>query len=261
MTSNESDDDKLSPEALARIRRQPTPKELDRLVDNQIEELVSGGKLYKFRTEHRCRICQDTPLRTTVNKLLAHGLSYKEILEAISAVNDSRPKSKRISLDSIRNHSKKHFPIDEPAGHVFRKILEEEADKQQKDWVGGIGSQITLYAYLKTMESKGYATLTDPETPISAVEGMNASIKLHELIKAESDTAQIAEVYQKLNTVIQVVKKVVPQEDWARIIAAIEAAEAGVIDVEVMDVEEQQPRVGGIDPDLLDALGEDPSQY
>ena len=207
--------------------------ELQKEVSRQIEELTVAGKMHQFSIEKRCRVCRDNTTRNTVNKLLAYGTSFVDILEILAPVNEALPKERRISKSSLYTHSRRHFPLEDASAAVFRKIMEEETEKTGGDWIDGIGSQINYYTYLKTMETKGFQNLMAPGTEVTPVEGMNASQRYHELIKEEADAAQVAEAYQKLNVIINAVKaNVKDPEILGSIIRSVEAAERGVLDVE-----------------------------
>ncbi len=224
---------------LERIRN-GSRDEVRRIVERQLGEIAVNGKVYKFKIEKRCRVCQDPAVRTTVNRLLVTGLSYANILVALEPVNANRDANSKINYNSIRTHAIRHLPIEDPAAAIYRRIVEEEADRNHQDWVDGVGSQVNFMSYLKTVEAKAFANLVNPATEVSIKEGMDASKMLHELKKEELDTQKIADAYYKLDTLIKAVKKVVPQDQWDQILKAVDAAERGeeYIDVQIEDEEE-----------------------
>ena len=64
----------------------------------------------KVPPEPRCRICRNDQVRTKVNDLLATGASYAMVLRALGDDNAKLEKRDRVTIDSIRNHTARHFP-------------------------------------------------------------------------------------------------------------------------------------------------------
>jgi hypothetical protein len=77
-------------------------------------EVVPGAD--GFRLEPRCRICRNDQVRTKVNDLLATGTSYAMVLRALGDDNAKLDKRDRVTIDSIRNHTARHFPVQQVAG-------------------------------------------------------------------------------------------------------------------------------------------------
>ena len=69
-------------------------------------EVVPGS-----HPEPRCRICRNDQVRTKVNDLLATGASYAMVLRALGDDNAKLEKGDQVTIDSIRNHTARHFPI------------------------------------------------------------------------------------------------------------------------------------------------------
>ena len=74
-----------------------------------------------FHLEPRCRVCRNDTLRIKVNNLLASEASYTMILRAL---RDDNAKPDRVTIDSIRNHTVRHFPVQNVAKPTYRRILE-----------------------------------------------------------------------------------------------------------------------------------------
>jgi hypothetical protein len=64
-----------------------------------------------FHLEPRCRVCRNDSLRIKVNNLLAGGTSYAMILRALRDDNAKLDKPDQVTIDSIRNHTDRHFPV------------------------------------------------------------------------------------------------------------------------------------------------------
>jgi hypothetical protein len=82
-----------------------------------------------FHLEPRCRICRNDDVRKTVNDLLASGSSYAFILRALEQDNAKRD---RVTIDSIRNHTARHFPVQNIAKATYRNILERRASHGER---------------------------------------------------------------------------------------------------------------------------------
>jgi hypothetical protein len=70
----------------------------------------------------------------------------------------------RVTIDSIRNHTSRHFPVQQVARATYREILERRAQDNDIDFVKSVATAITPMAFLETVMVKGYETLVDPDT-------------------------------------------------------------------------------------------------
>lgn len=77
-------------------------------------------------------------MRIKVNDLLASGVSYAMILRAIETANSSLDKRDRITIDSVRNHTARHFPVQHVARATYREILERRATENGIDFIEGV---------------------------------------------------------------------------------------------------------------------------
>lgn len=204
-----------------------------------------------MKIEGRCRVCQTEDVRRLVNKLLSHGLGYTEIVSCLEPINKTRRKNQQITLNSVREHSRRHFSVQEPARALYRTILERRAKESEADYIRGIGHHVNVMSYLETMMVKGYQELVSEERNVSVEMGMNAGIKLHKLIQADKSTQNAAEQLHQMNKIIAAVKEVVPETYFTAILAKLEDNEVASIkpaeprDVEDVDIDE----IDEIDPD------------
>ena len=88
--------------------------------------------------EPRCRVCRNDHVRTKVNDLLASGASYAMILRALEDDNIKLENGDQITVDSIRNHTARHFPVQNIARATYRDILERRAQENGIDFVNGV---------------------------------------------------------------------------------------------------------------------------
>ena len=135
-----------------------------------------------FHLEPRCRVCRNDTLRTKVNNLPASGASYAMILRALRDDNAKLDKPDRVTIDSIRNHTVRHFPVQNIAKATYREILERRAQANRVDFVEGVGTAITPIAFFETVMVRSYETLVDSDTRVDVNTGIVAASRLQSLI-------------------------------------------------------------------------------
>jgi hypothetical protein len=89
------------------------------VVDESVESIELAPGANGFNLEPRCRICRNDQVRTKVNDLLATGASYAMVLRDLGEDNAKLEKRDRVTIDSVRNHCGRHFPV-QPAPHTAR---------------------------------------------------------------------------------------------------------------------------------------------
>ena len=100
-----------------------------------------------FHLEPRCRVCRNNVVREKVNALLASGASYALVRRALEDDNTELDKRDRVTIDSIRSHTARHFPVQQIAGATYREILERRAqDCHRSVRLDRIQSQSTVHA-------------------------------------------------------------------------------------------------------------------
>ena len=104
------------------------------VVDQSVESVELAPTTNGFHLEPRCRICRNDQVRTKVNDLLATGASYAMVLRALGDDNAKLDKRDRVTIDSIRNHTARDFPVQQEARATYREILERRED-------GGVAEQ------------------------------------------------------------------------------------------------------------------------
>ena len=75
------------------------------------DSIELAPRINGFHLEPRCRVCRNDTLRRKVNQMLAMGAPYAGIVRALAADNAELDDRNRITLDSIRTHTTKHFPV------------------------------------------------------------------------------------------------------------------------------------------------------
>ena len=110
------------------------------LVDDTVESSALVPR-NGFHLEPRCRICRNDQVRKKINDLLASGASYAMIVRALAADNAELDKCDRVTVDSIRNHTARHFPVQNVARATYRAILERRAKANGVDFVEGVATR------------------------------------------------------------------------------------------------------------------------
>src|SRR6476660_8661548 len=96
--------------------------------------------------EPRCRVCRNDQVRKKVNDLLATGAGSAMIVRALAADNAELDTCDRVTIDSVRNHCGRHFPVESVAKATYREILERRAKANGVDFVEGVATAITRIA-------------------------------------------------------------------------------------------------------------------
>lgn len=205
---------------------------LEREVLDEIAALTEEHKLYVFRPETRCRVCT-SDASDTVNRMLAHAMTYADILRSLAPINDLLPEGEKISYDSIREHAKRHFPIEQTSKAVYRRMVEKRAEQFDVDFVAGVGGALTPMAFYDVVMQKGFQNLVDDSTEVSVETALRAAAQLQELTRAEEEQdSDMGEMMLKVQLLVDAVKAVVPEDQWERIIEAVESGEVPAPSIE-----------------------------
>jgi hypothetical protein len=105
-------------------------------VDETVESMGLATRVNGFHLEPRCRVCRNDLLRKKVNDMLASGGSYAQIVRALGEDNAHLDKRDQVTVDSIRNHTARHFPVQQVACATYRDVLERRAREHRVDFVG-----------------------------------------------------------------------------------------------------------------------------
>jgi hypothetical protein len=178
-----------------------------------------------FHLEPRCRVCRNDLVRKKVNDLLATGSSYAMIVRALAADNAELDKCDRVTIDSVRNHCGRHFPVQNVAKATYREILERRAQANGVDFVEGVATAITPIGFIETVMVKSYENLIDSETKVDVNTGILAAGRLQSLMDSPDYNREIAELRLQLSMIGKAVKSTVPQEMWGEIIEKLEEFE------------------------------------
>jgi hypothetical protein len=174
-----------------------------------------------FHLEPRCRVCRNDVVRKKVNDLLASAASHAMILRAVEEDNAALDKCDRVTIDSIRNHSERHFPVQPAARATYREILERRAREAQIDFVNGVAAALAPAAYYEVVMNEAFRRLVDGGVDVSVDTGLRAAEKLQAQIAARAGQPDMAGMRTEMGRVIDVVRTFVPQERWPEVQAAL----------------------------------------
>jgi hypothetical protein len=184
---------------------------------NELATRINGLPL-----EPRCRVCRNDEVRQKVNALLSGGASYAMVLRALEQDNAKLEERDRVTIDSIRHHTKRHFPVQNVAKATYRRILERRAQENGVDFVKGVATAITPMAFYETVMVKGYETLVDSGTKVDVSTGMIAAARLQALIESRASGTRIADLRVQMSRIIDAIHSTVPEELWPEIVRKID---------------------------------------
>lgn len=210
---------------------------VDKALEEEIMALSEDQRVQVFRAESRCRVC-NADAAPLVNRMLSHAMTYQDIIDALEPMNNTLPDDRKITYKSLWNHAQRHFPIENAAGAIYRKMVEKRAEEMEKDFVNGVGGIITLAGYLEVLQQKGFETLIDEETKVSVETGMRAAEKLHQLEQGGDKDAKLAQAMVNIDRIIDAVKSVVNPSDWHKIVDHLDGRRMDAIDAEIVDIED-----------------------
>ena len=144
------------------------------------------------------------------------------ILRAVDEDNAELDKRERVTIDSIRNHTVRHFPVQNIAKATYRRILERRAQENGVDFVKGVATAITPMAFYETVMAKGYETLVDPGTTVDVNTGMIAAGRLQALIESRASGTRIADLRVRIGRIIDAIHSTVPEELWPEILRKVD---------------------------------------
>ena len=177
---------------------------------------------------------------------MATGASYAMVLRALAADNAKLDKRDRVTVDSVRNHCGRHFPVQNVAKATYREILDRRAKANGVDFVEGVTTALTPIAFFETVMVKSYETLVDSNTKVDVNAGMVAAGRLQSLIDSKDYTRDLLMMKVQLGQICDAVKSTVPQEMWDEIIEKLD------------ELEEQHSEALDVGTDSFDDADDDP---
>jgi hypothetical protein len=169
-----------------------------------------------FRPEPRCHVCRTDSVRERVNAMLAGGSSYAQIVRAVAVDGAGK-----LSLDSVRNHAHRHFPVQNATHATYREIVERRAAEIGIDFINGVATAITPKAYYEALVVKAFQHLVQDDIQVTPETGLKAAEKLQRALGEGDPEAELRAMRVQIGQLQQAVKAVVPESMWAEIRASI----------------------------------------
>jgi hypothetical protein len=216
--------------------------------------LSDSAGIKGFQLEPRCRVCRNNAVRIKVNDLLTNGASYAMVLRALEGDNAKLDTRERVTIDSIRNHTSRHFPVQNVAKATYRAILEIRAKQNGVDFVNGLATAITPMAFLETVMVRSYETLVDSDTKVDVGTGMIAAGRLQAMIDSRASGPSMAEILAEVGQIIHAVKTTVPKSMWDEIASKLDRSVNGVEPPVDEDSDVFDPDDESLEDDELDQL-------
>jgi len=188
-------------------------------------DLLDGGAIasddFALPLEPRCRVCRNDVMRRKVNDLLAAGATYAGIHRALAEANAGTGDIERVTVDSIRRHAARHYPVQNVARATYRDILEQRAQENGVDFVNGVATAVTPMALLESIMVRGFQAVVIGDVAVDATTAMNAAVKLQTMLDARQGDGDIAEMMLQVRQLTDAVRSTVPQSMWADILAKL----------------------------------------
>jgi hypothetical protein len=194
-------------------------------VDETVESMDLATRINGFHLQPRCRACRNDLVRKKVNAMLACGGSYAQIVRALGEDNVHLDKRDQVTVDSVRTHTTRHFPVQQTAHATYREILERRARENQVDFVEGVAIALTPIAFYEVVMTKAFRTLVDDRTEVSVETGLRAAEKLQSVLDGRELGAEVLELKVQLGRISEAVRSVVPESMWGAISEKLEEFE------------------------------------
>lgn len=197
-------------------------------VRDLVDEITESSALVPhngFHLEPRCRICRHDGMRRKVNQMLATAVPYAGIVRALSTDNAGLDKCDQITVDSVRTHAAKHFPVQNVAHAAYRDIVERRAQENRIDFVQAVATALTPLAYFEVVMNKAFRSLVDDGTEVSVETGLRAAEKLQSVFDGRERGTEVLELKVQLGWIQTAVKSVVPEGMWGEIVEKLEEFE------------------------------------
>lgn len=247
----------VSQYTLRRIRHEVAKSgRIDKAIEAEILALSEEQQVNLFRPSAQCRICQTEGAAEVTNKMLSYGATHQDVLDVLQPLNLRRPRKEQITLNSIGHHARNHFPLEEAAKAVYRKLIEKRAAEAEKDFINGVGGAVTALGFLDVVVQKGYENLVEEDVIVGVDTAIRAAKELAAIeAQRDSNDTDIADIMVKMDQVIRAVREETDPETWNRIAARLKGTPApghqDAIEGEVEEYEEA-PGYDPGDPDLAD---------
>jgi hypothetical protein len=214
---------------------------LPELADEIADSIELAPRINGFYLEPRCHVCRDDVVRKKVNNMLAAGASYAYIVRALAEHNANCDRRDLVTIDSVRNHCVRHFPVQSIAQATYRDILERRARENAVDFVEGVATALLPVTFFEIVMNKAFRNLVDDDVEVSVDTGLRAAEKLQSLLDRQDQGDNIAELSAQVNRIVGAVKAVVPEQMWGDIIEKLDQPQQHptALDAETEDFDDE----------------------
>lgn len=185
---------------------------------------IVDGIVFVYESEPRCRVCgpagtkappNSEEVRTTVDRMLVTGATYKRILLAIEPLVEEWDEDRRPGYHSIRRHQIRHLPADAAA---VREVVERRALDQGLRIAVGDGPIVTRAALLEIVRDRGLEALAAGDLSPTLAETLHAAEVLEEIDREAGSFISAGELAGQIRDFVEIVKAHVPVETWNQIV-------------------------------------------
>jgi hypothetical protein len=182
--------------------------------------------------EPRCEVCtlpgkpyaNAERVAHLIQKGVLQLLGFKQIQDLIKPEMEAWPVSDQISYDSIRNHAKRHLPVDQI---LVREIAERRAEAAGRRVLEGAEPLLTSAALYELTMRRGFERLARGETQPTLKEALTAASLLDQLEAGAGEGSSIVELRAQLQIIVDVIQRRVGREVWNEIAGELRALGTG----------------------------------
>ena len=122
------------------------------------------------------------------------GAGYAFIVRALGDDNAGCNRRDLVTIDSVRNHCERHFPVQQVARATYRDIVERQARENQIDFVKGVATALLPVTFYEVAMNKAFRTLVDDRTEVSVETGLQAAAKLQSVLAGGERDTEVLEL-------------------------------------------------------------------
>ncbi len=178
----------------------------------------SGMEVDKTRNCMTCKLGYNT--LQMINRLLANGVSYREITATLVQEQHEGRIRKAPSYHSVVNHCKNHTRYKEK---VIREALDRRAAQSKMDMDSDAMSILTTMGIIEVVAKKGFQGMVEGQTTPTINETIQATKLLREWEKDADQDVDVAKMQHQMNSILQAVREIVPEEFWTPMMDRAEA--------------------------------------
>ena len=180
----------------------------------------------EYQTNGACHVCsapdRNVPngwaVRNLVDELLLVPKTYSSVMRLIEPLMESWPEDSKISRYGLMRHSQRHLAWEKSAA---REIAERRAQDVGKG--DAVGRMLTAATVLEAVQQRGFEALVSGEITPSVKDTISASSALREIERESEGEYTVADALSQLDTVIQIIREIVPQEYHEAIVDRLDA--------------------------------------